>query len=113
MTTPDDFRRLALALPETEEAPHFESASFRVRGKIVATLDGLSATLKLPVLVQEALIQSDPDRVSLPIHWSRFGWTTVELAGFEEDRLADLLDLAWRQVAPKALVQARAPRSEP
>jgi hypothetical protein len=31
-------RRLALALPEVTEQPHFDMASFRVRGKIFVTV---------------------------------------------------------------------------
>src|SRR5439155_19096500 len=31
-------RQFALSLPETTEEPHFEKASFRVRGKIFATV---------------------------------------------------------------------------
>jgi hypothetical protein len=37
MTTAD-FRRLALALPETAEHAHMDHPDFRVRGKIFATL---------------------------------------------------------------------------
>jgi hypothetical protein len=33
------FRKLALAFDETEEKPHWEKASFRVKKKIFATLD--------------------------------------------------------------------------
>ena len=32
-------RKLALALPESEESPHFQRTSFRVRGKIFATAE--------------------------------------------------------------------------
>ena len=105
MTTADAVRALAMALPEVEESPHFESASFRVRGKILATLGAETLTLKLPLLVQEALCQSDPNAVQLPAHWAKHGWTTLSLQGFDAGRLADLLSLAWRQVAPKALLK--------
>ena len=33
-----DFRRMALALPETVESAHMAHPDFRVRGKIFATL---------------------------------------------------------------------------
>ena len=36
--TPNDFRKLALALPETEERAHMNHPDFRVAGKIFATL---------------------------------------------------------------------------
>lgn len=38
MVSVGDFRKLALGLPEAVEAPHFELASFRAKGRIFATL---------------------------------------------------------------------------
>ncbi|MEJ0066142.1 MAG: MmcQ/YjbR family DNA-binding protein [Caulobacteraceae bacterium] len=38
MASPDDIRRLALALPEAVEADHHGMPSFRVRGKIFSTI---------------------------------------------------------------------------
>ena len=105
MTCAADVRALAMALPEVEEAPHFESASFRVRGKILATLAAETCTLKLPREIQESLCQSDPAAIELPTHWSKFGWTTITLAGFDTERLADLIASSWRQVAPKTLLK--------
>ena len=108
MATSAEIRALAMALPAVEEAPHFETASFRVRGKILATLGSDTVTLKLPVLIQESLCESDPQFVELPAHWSRYGWTTITLAGFDLERLGDLVAVAWRQVAPKALLKSGA-----
>ncbi len=109
MSVADDVRRLALALPEVEESPHFESASFRVRGKILATLGAGGVTLKLPPQIQEALLQSHPGAVTLPAHWGRHGWTQLRLEAFATDLLADLIATAWRQVAPRALIAKSAP----
>jgi len=106
MTSAADVRALAMALPEVEEAPHFESASFRVRGKILATLGTETCTLKLPREIQESLSQSDPRAIELPAHWGKYGWTTITLAEFEPGRLAELIAMSWRQVAPKALLMA-------
>lgn len=38
MTEPEQARRFALSLPEATEEPHFDKASFRVRGRIFATV---------------------------------------------------------------------------
>jgi predicted DNA-binding protein (MmcQ/YjbR family) len=100
-----EFRALALSLPEAVEAPHFEATSFRVRGKIFATLgEGAGAVLKLPPHIQEAVVQSDADTAG-PVagYWGRQGWTRIDYGRMESARLADLLRLAWRQVAPKKL----------
>jgi hypothetical protein len=106
--TSDDIRALALCLPEAEEHPHFDRASFRVRGRIFATLPpgGTLVVLKLPPLVKESLGQSDPDTmVPLPGGWDRGGWTQIAIAGMDGAKLADLVSLAWRQVAPKTLIR--------
>ena len=36
--TPNDFRRIALSLPEAEEREHMKHPDFRVNGRIFATL---------------------------------------------------------------------------
>lgn len=108
--TADDIRALALLLPEADELPHFERASFRVRGKIFATLppDGERVVLKLPVEIKESLRQSDPEAViPLPGAWGRGGWTQLAIGRMEAAKLADLIRLAWAQVAPKSLTRGR------
>lgn len=105
-----DIRQLALSLPEALEAPHFEKASFRVRGKIFATLspDGDSVVLRLPVEIKESLLQSDAAAVvPLPGAWNRGGWTQIAIRRMETAKLADLIRLAWAQTAPKSLTRNR------
>jgi len=54
MSTPEDFRQVALSLEGTTEAPHFERTAFKV-ARIYATLaaDGLTANLKFAPDEQE------------------------------------------------------------
>lgn len=104
--TRDDIRALALSLPLAEEQPHFDRASFRVTGKIFATLPPASGevVLKLPPEIKESLRQSDPTAIrALPGGWDRGGWTLIDIGSMEDEKLADLIRLAWRQVAPKAV----------
>lgn len=104
--TADDIRALALSLPEAQEHPHFEKTSFRVRDKIFATLtpDGEVLVLKLLPEIKESLMQSDPEAIiPLPGAWGRGGWTQIAFGRMEAAKLADLVRLAWRQVAPKSL----------
>lgn len=101
-----DVRAIALALPEAVEAPHFDRASFRVRGKIFATLPpgGELVVLRLPELVKESLKQSDPETIEpLPGGWDRGGWTQIKIGRMAGEKLSDLIRLAWRGVAPKKL----------
>ena len=102
--TADDIRAIALSLPEAEEHPHFDRASFRVRGKIFSTLtaDGAQVMVKLPLEIKAAVEQAHPDAfVALPGAWGRSGATLLVIAAMKDDEMADLLRLAWRQVAPR------------
>jgi len=61
---PSDFRRLALALPNTEEGSHFGNADFRVNGRIFATLslerEGYGVLLLAPEQ-QAGMVQDAPE----------------------------------------------------
>ena len=61
--TADDFRRLALTLPEAVEQGHMGHPDFRVGGKIFAGLDhsGARATVKLTPDQQDVLMSAEPD----------------------------------------------------
>jgi hypothetical protein len=103
-----DLRSLALALPEAEEHDHFGRPSFRVRGKIFVTVheDGKGANLKLPRDEHEALVGSRPD-VFGTVTWGQLIRTSVVLAVVERDELAELVEEAWRAVAPRSVVADR------
>ncbi len=86
-------RRLALALPGTTEAPHFDRTAFRAR-TIFATLapDGHTANLKLTPEEQEFRCTLAPHAFApVPGGWGRMGYTTVTLAALAEDELAAAL----------------------
>jgi hypothetical protein len=102
----DGLRRLALAMPEAEEHDHFGRPSFRVRGKIFvsAVADG-AANLKLPADEHAALVAERPDGFA-EIVWGSLVRTRVQLATVDEAELAELVDRAWREVAPKRLAAA-------
>jgi hypothetical protein len=107
MLTCDDLRRIALALPEAHEAPHFDATSFRVKGKIFCTMgaDLPRATLKFDPEDQRNLVAAHPDAIA-PVegYWGRSGWTVVDGAALDELLVADLLRMAWVRVAPKKLL---------
>ena len=89
-------RRMALALPGTSEAPHFDRAAFRV-DRIYVTLDasGRTANFKFTPDEQEFKCQLAPE-VFAPIDnaWGRQGWTTATLAAASEDDLRAALEMA-------------------
>jgi len=106
MATFADVRRLALALPEAEEVVTWGTdITFRVRGKIFAiTGEGAAGvSIKATLDAQEDLLALDTKTFTKAAYTGRFGWVDVRLAGVDEPMLAQLLENAWRQTAPKRL----------
>jgi len=106
--TADEFRRLALSFPEASENAHMNHPDFRVRGKIFATLGPGEAwgMVKLTPDQQEVLVQAEP-AVFEPINgaWGRRGATYVRLEAAKEPAVRQALAAAWRNTAPKRLVE--------
>lgn len=106
----DTARRFALSLPATTEEPHFDMSSFRVKGKIFATVPQGGKTLHIHVDADEAvaLIAEDPSAFE-EIVWGkgRPDWVRVHLAKADRGNVCELLEEAWRRKAPKTLVAAR------
>ena len=107
--TIDEFRKLALNLPEASESAHMGHPDFRVRGKIFATLGYPEkgwGCCKLTAAQQQRLVQDDPD-VFVPAAgaWGRSGMTTVRLRSAKKDVVRKALTNAWCNTAPKPLVR--------
>ena len=112
MLTREDVRRIALDQPEAYEADHFGMPSFRVGKKIFCTIhmDRPRAMLKLDLEDQRNLSEAVPEAIeAVPGYWGRNGSTFVWFEKVEADRFADLMRMAWAQVAPKRLVAALSP----
>jgi hypothetical protein len=107
--TANDFRRMALALPETVEKVHMDHPDFRVGGKIFATL-GYPAKgwgmVKLSGEQQHYYSKDNPD-VFVPVKgaWGRRGATSVHLKAVGKDTLRAAIQAAWRNTAPKRLLE--------
>ena len=104
--TLDDVRRLALALPETEERLTWDTdITFRVRDKIFA-IGGEGSpkvSIKADLETQAELLEMDPVTFAKSAYVGRFGWVTVDLERVDPDLLASLVRGAWRRTAPKKL----------
>ena len=107
-------RRIALALPEATERPSHGEPSWFVQGKrLFATLsdhhhdDRVAVWLAAPLGVQETLIEEDPARFFRPPYVGVRGWVGVYLdlpEAVDWDELAELIEDAYRMVAPKKLI---------
>ncbi|HET6179526.1 MAG TPA: MmcQ/YjbR family DNA-binding protein [Candidatus Sulfotelmatobacter sp.] len=107
--TPNNFRKLALSLPETEERAHMSHPDFRVAGKIFATLgypDKTRGMVKLSPEDQHYFSKDHPE-VFIPVKgtWGRRGATSVQLKAAKKEVLSQAIQAAWRNTAPKRLLR--------
>ena len=105
--TANDFRRLALALPEAVESAHMNHPDFRVGGKVFATLgypDKAWGMVKLTPEQQHYFSKDHPD-VFVPVKsaWGRKGATSVLLKAAKKSIVEKTLQAAWGNTAPKRL----------
>lgn len=103
--TPAKVRELALALPEATEEPHFDLTSFRVRGKIFATMppDGATVRIFVDEHTTTACVAADPD-VYAELRWGRKpSGLEVRLRKARVAEVRELLDESWRRRAPRSL----------
>jgi len=103
-----EVRRFALSLPEATEEPHFDLASFRVKGKIFATVPPEEKHLHVfvdgPVL--DVLPAAQPKAYEKLFWGKRLAGLRVTLAAAKPADVEELLRSAWRRRAPKKLAAA-------
>jgi len=102
-----DVRRLALSLPETTEEDHHGMASFRIRGRIFATVPDAE---HVRVMASEEDIHAAvaESRSCEPFYWGkRLACVVVDLASCPPALVRELLWGAWERKAPKRLLDRR------
>ena len=104
----DDVRRLALALPDAHETPHFDLTSFRVGTKIFATAPPDGGVVRIFVDESEARACAAE---ALPgvelIQWGdKVSGVSLVLATADPGRVGELLEDSWRRRAPKRVIAA-------
>jgi hypothetical protein len=101
MVSLDEARRLALSLPETVEQDHHGRPSFRVAGRIFATLwdqDHMNVMLDEPGIL--TAVQAHPN-VCAEVMWGkRLAAVRVTLPNVDAELLGGLLADAWEGKAP-------------
>ena len=105
--TSDEFREIALSLPEAEERSHMNHPDFRVGGKIFATLgpDLTWGMAKLtPAQQQEFLRTESASFKPASGAWGERGATIITLAQANEDTVRQALAAAWKNTAPKQFI---------
>ena len=99
-------REIFMSFPEVEEWDHFGKLSYRVKGKIFATLDldSKKAVLKLTTNQQPEFCEN---QAIYPVkgRWGELGWTYVHLDGIAPLLFKEATTVAWSNIAPKKLVK--------
>lgn len=123
MATQADVRRIALSLPETEEAPDRFAFSVRNKGKLkgfvwvwLERIAPRKARVPQPSVIavrvaslddKEFLLASDPDKFFTEPHYNGYPAVLVRLPAVTARELKSIITEAWRCQAPKGLQPKR------
>ena len=104
MVTVEEIREVASALPRTNEGLVRGNVKFRV-GRIVylaISRDGSTMGFAFPKDWRSALVESEPEKFSLPSeHDMRYHWVHVDLGAIDADEMRELVEDAWAFTVPK------------
>jgi hypothetical protein len=100
-------RAIALGMPEAVEVEHWGNPSFRIYGRIFATVpDPHHLNVMIDPFDAEAVVKAAPSACSV-LHWGKeVSGVTVDLRLASHRLVGDLLEAAWRRRAPKRLAAA-------
>ena len=98
---------LAMKLPGVELSTSYGTPSIKVKGKLMARLrseaeGGLA--LRCDFIDRQMLLQAAPEAFYLTDHYKDYPMVLIRLDQVRGDALPDLIERAWRMVAPKRLL---------
>jgi hypothetical protein len=104
----DEVREVAATLPRAYEAFVRGRVKFRV-GRIVFlafSKDGTVVGFGFPKEWRAALVESEPDKFSLPSESDmRYHWVHARLDALEHEEMRDLVENAWALCVPKRVAK--------
>ena len=108
MVTMDEVREFARTLPRSSEGFVRGRLKFRV-GRIVYlafSKDGSTMGFAFPKEWRNALVESEPEKFSLPGQSDmRYHWVHVRLGAIDADEMRDLVEDAWAFTVPKRVAE--------
>jgi hypothetical protein len=103
----EQVRTIALAFPGVEDGTSYGTRALKVRGKLLArvhqSIDCL--VLRADFLDRQILMQSAPGIFFITDHYRDYPWVLMRFSAVGARDLPDVIERAWRLVAPKTLVQ--------
>lgn len=116
VTTDDDVRQLATALPAVTEKPAYGTPAFYVSQKIFARIHdqpGVLVSWRASMEAREELLHSDPGKFFTTDHYAGHPSVLVRLDRVDREELNELLVEAWAARAPRRLLTAHEPELFP
>lgn len=109
MVTYDQIRKIALKLPGVEEGSSYGTAALKIKGKFMARLkeDGQSVVFRVGFDERDLLMQTKPEVFFITDHYLGYPAVLLRLSAASKKEAADIIEMAWRFVAPKKLQAAR------
>jgi hypothetical protein len=108
MVTIDEVRAVAITLPRSSEALVRGRVKFRI-GRIVYlsfSRDGSEMGFAFPKAWRNALVESDPEKFSLPGESDlRYHWVHVRLALIDAREMRELVEDAWAFTVPQRIAE--------
>jgi hypothetical protein len=102
----EQVRTVALTFPGVEDGTSYGTPALKVRGKLLArvhqSIDCL--VLRADFLDRQILMQSAPGVFFITDHYRDYPWVLMRFCAVEARELPQLIERAWRLVAPQRLV---------
>jgi hypothetical protein len=96
---------LARDLPGVEVGTAYRTPALRVRKQVMARLreDGETLAIRMEFGEREFRLQTNPEVYYITDHYAGYPMILVRLAKVEREELRELVQGAWRMIAPKRL----------
>jgi hypothetical protein len=108
-----DVGALAERLPGVVPSTSYGTPALKVAGKVIARLKegGDAVVLRAPMVVRDHLLATAPDAYFVTDHYRDYPIVLLRLDRADAAQVGELLESAWRAVAPKRLVDERDTRA--
>jgi hypothetical protein len=108
VVTVDEIRAVAEALPRSSEGLVRGQVKFRIGSIVYLSIspDGSTMGFAFPKEWRDALVESEPEKFSLPSeHDMRYHWVHVDLGAIDADEMRELVEDAWAFCVPKSVAE--------
>ena len=102
----DVVREIAHTLPGVEDGTSYGTPALKVRGKLFVRLhqNRDCFVLRTAILDRHILMQAQPEAFFITDHYLNYPWILVRFSAIPRSALPELLERAWRLVAPKVIL---------